>query len=680
MFDRDTKEVIRTGLPHPVGATSTDQGVNFSVYAGNATAVQVVLFDALGKSEVSCHALHRSDEGFWHVLIEGAGVGTVYGYRAQGPYEPSSGHRYQDSKLLLDPYARAVVGNFIWTQAHLDHGRDCEDNAAYMVKARVVDSGDFDWSNDQPPAIPMADTVLYELHVKGFTQRHPDIPAQIRGTYLGLASAAAINHFQTLGVTSINLLPVHFHVDEDHLVQRGKVNYWGYNTLGFFTVDPRYAISDPRTEFRQMVRQLHGAGIEVILDVVYNHTAEGNENGPTISWRGLDNAAYYRLPNGQMDHFENHSGCGNTLNMSHPATLKMVIDSLRYWVQEMHVDGFRFDLAAIMGRTDNGFSCTAPFFAAINNDPVLSQVKLIAEPWDIGPNGYRFGQFPAPWSEWNDQFRRGIRSYWIQHGSRVELASCLGGSADVFSGSGRPPQASINYVCAHDGFTLTDLLSYDVKHNEANGENNRDGSNDNQNWNCGHEGPTDLLGVVALRSRIKRAILTTLLLSRGVPMLMAGDETGRTQGGNNNAYCVDNPVTWLNWGDVDDSLFQFTSELLNLRRRFPQIRATDWLDGSNAQGQPDVRWLEADGSDIEPGTWHSSESNALATLLDGDPSLLMIFNGSAADETFNLPAGRWQIEMDSALRDPFDLTNQTAVYEEVYLMKARAVAVFCESK
>ncbi|MGB7305623.1 MAG: glycogen debranching protein GlgX [Burkholderiaceae bacterium] len=661
-----------------MGATLAERGVRFAVYAGNATQVDVVLFDQFGQSELGSYPLSRGADGVWAATVIEAGVGSVYGYRAQGPYDPSVGHRYQANKLLLDPYAKQIVGQFNWSDLHLDTGPEGSDNAAHMVKAQVVVDDDFDWGSDQAPGVPTTDTVLYEVHVKGFTQLNDNVPENLRGRYAGLASPAAIAHYRSLGITSINLLPVHYHLDEAHLAQRGKVNYWGYNTLGFFAPNPRYADRDPRTEFRQMVKDLHAAGIEVILDVVYNHTAEGNENGPTLSWRGLDNAAYYRLPATDKALYENHSGCGNTVNMSHPASLKMVLDSLRYWVTEMHVDGFRFDLAAILGRTDEGFSVKAPFFQALKDDPVLMQVKLIAEPWDIGPGGYQFGHFPDPWSEWNDQFRRRVRSYWMQQGSRADLASSIGGSGDTFSGAGRLPQASINYVCAHDGFTLHDLVSYDHKHNEANGEENRDGSDDNQSWNCGHEGPSDLLGVVALRARLKKAILSTLLLSRGVPMLMAGDELGRTQSGNNNAYCVDGPLTWLHWDGIDQSLMHFVSGLLALRRRYEQLRSSTWLGQTDTDHNQDVHWLEPDGHDIEMENWHREASNAVAVLLNGQRRLLILFNGSAADQTFELPIGRWQMEMDSALREPFSLADQMAVCEDAFLMKARAVTVFGE--
>lgn len=657
------------------GAVLLRDGVHFGVYAGQATSVQVVIFDAGGRSVVASQQLHAQGDGFWSGTVANAVVGTIYAFRADGPYDPKNGFRYQKNKCLLDPYARQITGSFVWSDAHLDTGPEGVDNAAFTVKAVVVDTDDFDWQSDKPLATPMSETILYEVHVKGFSQLQPDVEPALRGTYRALSAPASIAHFKRLGVTALNLLPVHYHIDESRLVQAGQVNYWGYNTLGFFAADPRYAVSDARTEFREMVRGLHAAGIEVILDVVYNHTAEGNEHGPTLSWRGLDNPGYYRLPDGHADSYENFSGCGNTINMSSAVTRMMVLDSLRYWVTDMHVDGFRFDLAAILGRTDHGFDRDAPFFREIAADPVLSRVKLIAEPWDIGPNGYRFGQFPAQWSEWNDQFRQRVRRYWVHHGSRADLASSLAGSSETFEASGRSAQASVNYICAHDGFTLLDLLSYNDKHNLANGEENRDGSSDNHNWNCGHEGPTNDTSVLSRRARIRRSLLATLFLARGVPMLMAGDEAGRTQLGNNNAYCQDNATTWFDWAQSDQETIEFTRAMMTLRQRFEQLQSTHWLTGENGRGLPDVQWLEPDGGVIDPAHWHTAANNGFAMWLNGPDTLLALFNGGDADQTFALPDGQWQLILDTSLARSFSFDAAQSTCNGALLVRSRSVIV-----
>ncbi|HZH05538.1 MAG TPA: glycogen debranching protein GlgX, partial [Lautropia sp.] len=548
---------LEPGRPHPLGATCTGRGVNFAVFSEHAAKVVVCIFDAQGRQEYARHELTEYTDGVWHGHLPGAGAGLVYGYRAWGPVDPEKGLRFNPCKLLLDPYARRFTGEFRWSDAHLDDGRHSGlDNARYIFKSTVTWSdqeltaaaaaevspaaGDrpaaFDWDGVRRPNTPLDESVLYEVHVKGFTRLHPQVPQALRGTYEGFCSAPAIAHLKRLGVTAVELLPVHESVCEQPLALKGLENYWGYNSIGFFAPDRRFAREDPVREFKTMVRELHRAGIEVILDVVYNHTAEGDHRGPTLSMRGLDNRSYYLLRRALPLHYENYTGTGNSLNLGHPRVLQMVMDSLRYWVTEMHVDGFRFDLATTLGRRRCGegggddFDRDAAFFHAVRQDPVLAGVKLIAEPWDIGGGGYQVGQFPAGWAEWNDRYRDTARSFWVSKGSyRGDMARRLAGSADVFRHAGRRPQASINYVTAHDGFTLQDVVSYSHKHNEANGEDNPDGTSDNRSWNCGLEGPTNMLMIQAMRARLKRALLATLLLSQGVPMMLGGDEMGRTQ-------------------------------------------------------------------------------------------------------------------------------------------------------
>jgi len=648
---------LHAGRPWPLGASVDAAGVNFAVFSAHATAIELCLYDDAGQTESARLEFPARSGDVWHGRLTGAGAGLVYGLRAHGPWLPQQGHRCNPHKLLLDPYARETVGRFEWSDLHRGHAGedpcriDPRDNGRIAIKARVV-ADRFDWRGDAPPATPWSDTVLYEAHVRGFSKLHPGVSEPQRGTYAGLCSDAALVHLRRLGITAVSLLPVQQFIDEERLVRIGLRNHWGYNTLGFFCVEPRYATAGAtggaaRDEFRHMVRRLHAAGIEVILDVVYNHTAETDEFGPTLSWRGLDNASYYRLPEGDGAHYENHAGCGNTLDLSHPRVLQMVIDSLRYWVQEMHVDGFRFDLATVLGRGHHGFDRHAAFFAGVMQDPLLQGVKLIAEPWDIGPGGYQLGQFPAGWVEWNDRYRDTMRAFWLAGGCpRGEFARRLCASSDLFQHRGRSPSASLNYIVSHDGFTLRDLVSYGQRHNLANGEDNRDGHGHNLSWNCGVEGPTDDAAVLALRSRLQRALLATLLLSQGTPMLAAGDELGHSQQGNNNPYCQDNPITWIDWSRTDEALIDWCARLIALRLQLLPL-ADAWHDDDSG-----LAWLGSDGKALSVADWHAPETRALGLRI-GRPGrsarpLLLLVN--AADRTldFLLPPGRWQALLDTS--------------------------------
>jgi len=651
---------LRCGRPWPLGASVDAEGVNFAVFSAHATAIELCLYDATGQAESARLMLPARSGDVWHGQLPDAGAGLVYGLRAHGPWQPRQGHRFNPHKLLLDPYARETVGRFEWSDRHRGQAgddplqMDLRDDADLALKARVVHDR-FDWQGDVPPARPWCDTVLYEVHVRSFSKLHPGVSEPQRGTYAGLASDAAIAHLQRLGVSAVSLLPVQHFIDEERLVRMGLRNHWGYNTLGFFCPEPRYAAAGAdgraqRDEFRQMVRRLHAAGIEVILDVVYNHTAETDEFGPTLSWRGLDNASYYRLPDDDLLHYENHTGCGNTLDLSHPRVLQMVMDSLRYWVQQMHVDGFRFDLATVLGRGRQGFDRHAAFFACVAQDPALRGVKLIAEPWDIGPGGYQLGQFPAGWVEWNDRFRDTMRGFWLRSEvSRGEFARRLCGSSDVFERRGRRPSASLNYVVSHDGFTLRDLVSYDHRHNEANGEHSRDGHAHNLSWNCGVEGPSDDAQVQALRSTLQRALLATLLLSQGTPMLAAGDELGHTQGGNNNPYCQDNAISWIDWSRADDGLTNYCARVIAVRREL-QPMADAWYGA--ADGGAGLLWLQPDGTTLSAQGWNDPAARAVGVRI-GRPGpstrpLLLLVNAGDQALDFHLPPGRWQTRLDSS--------------------------------
>ena len=654
--------ILAAGRPWPLGASWDGRGVNFAVVSAHAKAIELCLFDADGSRELSRTPLPARHHDVWHGYLEGAAPGLLYGYRAHGPWRPERGQRFNAHKLLLDPYAREIAGRFEWRAEHFGadphhpHHPDPRDNGAFALKARVVDNA-YDWAGDVHPHTPLADTVLYELHVKGFTKLHADVPEALRGTYAGLAHDAAIAHLKRLGVTAVSLLPVQQHLDEQRLVRMGLTNYWGYNTLGFFCAEPRLASGaggmSPRDEFRAMVKRLHRAGIEVILDVVYNHTAESDETGPTFSFRGLDNALYYRLQAQHRSHYENPTGCGNALDLRQPRVVQLVMDSLRYWAGEMHVDGFRFDLAPVLGRGDHGFDRRAPLFSAIAQDPLLCTLKMIAEPWDVGPGGYQLGGFPHGWLEWNDRFRDTMRGFWVEHGgTRGEFAQRLCASSATFQAQGRMPAESVNYAISHDGFTLRDLVSYSQKHNLANGENNRDGHGHNHSHNCGAEGPSEDPQVNALRGRLQRALLATQLLAQGTPMLAAGDELGHTQGGNNNPYCQDNEITWIAWDRIDADLMAFTQRVLELRRQALPL-GSRWYDGlADAQGVQDLTWLRADAKPLHGDEWRQAGQLALACLI-GKPGraaapLLWLINGSAAEVQFTLPAGAWQALLDTS--------------------------------
>jgi glycogen operon protein len=652
---------LQDGRPWPLGASVGPDGVNFAVVSAQATAIELCLFDATGRHETSRQRLPARSGDVWHGLLPGAAAGLLYGYRASGPWQPELGLRFNAHKLLLDPWAREIVGDFDWSGAHggaraeAPQEPDRRDNGGDALKARVVAA--------EPPAgasRPRAaddELLVYELHVRGFTQCMPQVPQGLRGTYLGLASEPAIAHLKRLGVNAVQLLPVQQAIDEQHLVRHGLRNYWGYNTIGFFCPSPRYATrpdgASARSEFRSMVQALHAAGIEVMLDVVYNHTPEADERGPTLSWRGLDNTSWYRLPPDRKAGYENHSGCGNTLDLRQPRAIQLVLDSLRYWVQQMGVDGFRFDLAPVLGRGDQGFDRRHAFFTALQQDPVLAGVRLIAEPWDIGPGGWQLGQFPAGWLEWNDRFRDTARAFWLGGDcTRGELARRLCGSADIFQARGRRPLESVNYVTSHDGFTLKDLVSYDLRHNEANQEGNRDGHGHNLSWNCGWEGPTEDPGVLSRRARLQRALLATVLLGQGTPMLAAGSEMGHSQRGNNNAYCQDNEISWLDWSQADHDLLRFVAHVSAVRRRRLPL-GPRWYNGlPDARGRPDLTWWRRTGEPLDAGHWSNRMSRIFGATIARPgrpgPALLLLVNARETDADFLLPAGRWQLEVDSA--------------------------------
>ena len=624
-----TSAVRPPGSPFPLGATSTPEGLNLAVRAPSAELVEACLF--LGDEEVRVPLEARS-HGVHHGFLPGVAVGTQYGLRAHGPWEPGRGLRFNPAKLLVDPYARAIVGDVTSPEVPRPGTPgdptqpDPRDSAPFVPRGVVVGNG-FDWGDDAPPATPWAETVLYEMHVKGFTAAHPGVPEHLRGTYAGLAHPAAIEHLVRLGVTAVELLPVHHSVPEPPLAARNTTNYWGYSSLGFFAPHAGYAADRAPGaqvgEFKSMVRALHAAGIEVILDVVYNHTAEGNDRGPTLSLRGLDNQAYYRLVEGDQGHYYDTTGTGNSLLMRSPHVLQLIMDSLRYWVLDMHVDGFRFDLAATLARQFHEVDRLSAFFDLVQQDPVISQVKLIAEPWDLGDGGYQVGAFPALWTEWNGKYRDTVRDFWRgEHAALPEFASRLTGSADLYESSGRRPFASVNFVTAHDGFTLRDLVSYDHKHNEANGEDNRDGTGNNRSWNHGVEGPTDDAAVVEGRLATMRALLATLLLSTGTPMLVMGDESGRTQHGNNNPYNQDNEISWMGWvlEPWQEDLLAWTTAILDVRRNHPALRQTEFFDGRPvAEGRPaDLAWLSPDGSPMTDGQWQDPATGTLVMALSGE--------------------------------------------------------------
>ncbi len=694
------KSRVREGAPFPLGATWDGLGVNFALFSAHAIKVELCLFDDAGETELERIELPEYTNEIFHGYLPDARPGTIYAYRVHGPYEPAAGHRFNPHKLLLDPYAKAHVGVLRRNDACFGYTIGCDDlsfderdSAPFVPKCRVIDPA-FTWGRERRPEVARDQTILYELHVRGYTKLHPAVPPELRGTYAGLGQRDVVDYIRSLGVTSVELLPVHTFVSDSYLLDKGLTNYWGYNSIGFFAPDPRYAAVPDFvfSEFKEMVARLHDAGLEVILDVVYNHTAEGNERGPTLSFRGIDNLAYYRLTAGQPRYYVNDTGTGNTLNLDHPRVLQMVTDSLRYWVTEMRVDGFRFDLGTILGREASGFDQSNGFLVSCVQDPVLSQVKLIAEPWDIGPGGYQVGGFPPGWAEWNDKFRDTVRGFWKGDAGKLpDLATRLTASADAFDTRGRKPWASVNFITAHDGFTLNDLVSYDHKHNEANGENNRDGTDNNHSWNHGVEGPTEDPEILDLRDRQRRNLLATLLLAQGTPMLLAGDEFGRTQGGNNNAYCQDNEISWVNWeiDEYDRLLIDFVRRLTGVRRAFPILHRNRFLTGEyNPELEvSDVRWLTPDATDMGPPHWADASARCLGILLDGrarasgiqrrsmDATALLVLNAHHDVVRFTIPevagGARWRRLIDTNVPDAAGRTEMQS--GDVYEVTGRSV-------
>jgi isoamylase len=692
------------GAAYPLGATWDGTGTNFSLFSEVATRVELCLIDERGREqrvdlpEVSTYC--------WHGYVPGVGPGQRYGFRVHGPYRPAQGARCNPSKLLLDPYAKAVEGRVRWDESAFGYpfgdpdGRRNRKNSARNVPWSVVTNPYFDWGHDRHPGTEWHETVIYEAHVKGMTRLHPDVPPDKRGTYAGLAEPAIIEHFKSLGVTAVELMPVHQFVHDDHLERKSLRNYWGYNSIGFFAPHNEYSSSGERgaqvQEFKNMVKRLHEAGIEVILDVVYNHTAEGNHLGPTLSFRGADNAAYYRLVQDDPRYYMDFTGTGNSMNMRHPHVLQLIMDSLRYWVLEMHVDGFRFDLASTLARELMDVDRLATFFHIIQQDPVISQVKLIAEPWDVGEGGYQVGNFPPLWSEWNGKYRDTVRDFWRGDEATLgEFAYRFTGSSDLYGSTGREPFASINFVTAHDGFTLRDLVSYDHKHNEDNGEDNRDGEDFNRSWNCGVEGDTDDPHVLALRARQQRNFLATLFLSQGVPMLVMGDEVGRTQQGNNNAYCQDNALSWVCWESADEALLEFTRRVIRLRHRHPALQRRRWFQGVSIRGSglTDIGWFKPDGSEMTDEDWNASFAKALGVFLNGqgilgrgprgerlsDQDLYVLFNAHHAPVEFCIPTALgeapWTLALDTHPQDEGIPQPQQAGVP--FAVEGRSTKVFC---
>ena len=683
------KEIrIREGLPFPRGATWDGQGTNFALFSANATKVEVCIFDDKGEREIYRIELPEYTNQIWHGYLPDVKPGTIYGYRVHGPYDPDAGHRFNPNKLLLDPYAVAYSGKLEWNPAIFgykmescdDMTFDERDSAPFMPKCRVVDPA-FDWpgipetqrKHREGYAIPFDDTIVYEAHVRGYTMKHPAVPENLRGTYAGLATKEVLDYIKSLGVTSIELLPIHAFVNDSHLADKKLTNYWGYNSIGFFSPDPKYASDKAHVlrEFKQMVAAIHDAGLEVILDVVYNHTAEGNEKGPTLSFKGIDNATYYSLIPDKKRYYINDTGTGNTMNLNHARVIQLVTDSLRYWVEQVRIDGFRFDLGTILAREASGFDSQSGFLRAVGQDPVLAGVKLIAEPWDCGPGGYQVGEFPPGWAEWNDKFRDDVRSFWKGNSSAAVLTERLCASGSIFNNQGRRPWACVNFITAHDGFTLNDLVSYNDKHNEANGENNQDGSSNNLSWNCGVEGPTDDPAINELRQRQMRNLLATLLLSQGTPMVLGGDEFARTQEGNNNAYCQDNEISWLNWNicDKGKSLTRFVQKLTALRHRYPILRRNLFLTGTYVEelGVKDVTWINANGSEMEQANWGDTGMRCFGMLMDGraqttgvkqrghEATLLMVINDHHDVVKFTFPecagGNEWSLLIDTNLHE-----------------------------
>jgi glycogen operon protein len=693
---------VRPGEPFPLGATWDGRGTNFAIFSEVAERVDLCLFDRNGHE--TRETLPERTAFCWHAYLRGVGPGQRYGFRVHGPWDPAKGLRCNPAKLLVDPYARAITGGIVWDPAVFpyplggdDLQQDDRDNAPFMPKGVVVDTA-FDWEGDKPLRRKLHETIIYEVHLKGFTKQHPEVPEAIRGTYSGLAHPAALKHLTSLGVTAVELLPIHEFVHEKHLLDKGLRNYWGYHPYGFFAPHGEYSShgngGGQVREFKQMVKALHAAGLEVILDVVYNHTGEGNHLGPMLNLKGIDNHAYYRTVEGDPRYYMDYTGTGNSLNMRHPHALMLVMDSLRYWVQEMHVDGFRFDLASTLARGLYEVDRLSAFFDIIHQDPTLSDVKLIAEPWDIGQGGYQVGNFPVRWCEWNGRYRDTVRDYWRGEGGTMgEFASRFTGSSDLYEDDGRNPYASVNFVTAHDGFTLRDLVSYNEKHNDANGEDGNDGESHNRSWNCGAEGPTDDTKVNALRARQQRNVLTTLLLSQGIPMLLGGDEMGRTQYGNNNAYCQDNEISWFNWQKVDHDLLEFTRRLIALHADHPAFRRRRWFKGCPVRGGGvgDIAWFRPDGKEMVDEDWQQPHTNSFGVFLNGnalrelddegrpvkDDSFLLLFNAHYEPLTFTMPApsfGRvWRVIIDTG--DGVDMKQRSYKAEESVMLPDRAMLV-----
>ncbi len=707
------------GKPYPLGATWDGEGVNFALFSENATGVELCLFESAdAEHEYARIKVREQTDYVWHIYIPGLKPGTLYGYRVDGPYDPNIGLRFNKNKLLYDPYAKAISGRIDWSEAMFgypvlseDPNRDLyfdeHDSAAGMPKSVVIDPA-FDWGDDKRPSTPLHTSIIYEMHVKGFTASHPDIPKELRGTYAAIALPETIEYLKALGVTAVELMPIHHFIYDKTLVDKGLSNYWGYNSIGFFAPHSAYSsagkLGQQVQEFKAMVKTLHKAGIEVILDVVYNHTAEGNHYGPTLCFRGIDNRAYYRLC-GNNDHtlryYNDYTGTGNTLNMLHPRSLQLVMDSLRYWVTEMHVDGFRFDLASALARGLHEVGKLSTFLDTIHQDPIISQVKLIAEPWDVGEGGYQVGNFPVLWAEWNGRYRDCVRDFWRGEESTVaELAYRLTGSSDLYQRTGRLPGASVNFVTAHDGFTLQDLVSYNEKHNEANGEDNRDGESHNRSWNCGVEGPTDDPEILALREKQKRNFLATLFFSQGVPMLVMGDEYGRTQGGNNNAYCQDNEISWFNWEWTQPQMaqFNFVQRLIQLRHDYPILHRRKFFHGRPIKGSgiSDIRWIRPDGADMTEDEWNTAHVRCLGMLLNGqameeydergnrikDDVLLLLINGYWEPITFKLPGKEgepdWAVLVDTHREGQ---SNQRQSYStgKQFNLEARSLVLMCQN-
>jgi glycogen operon protein len=705
------KMEVWPGNPYPLGATWDGEGVNFAIFSEHADKVELCLFDHRGREEIERITLAWQTDQVWHCYLPEARPGLLYGYRAYGPYAPQEGLRFNSAKLLLDPYAKAIYGHLRWHDALFgyrvgsptaDLSLDRCNSASFMPKCQVIDPA-FTWGNDRPPATSWSDTIIYELHVKGFTSQHPLIPQELRGTYAGLSSGPAVDYLKRLGVTAVELMPVHAFVDERRLVEKDLVNYWGYNSIGFFVPDSRYSAFGQINEFKTMVKTLHSAGIEVILDVVYNHTAEGNQLGPTLCFRGIDNLAYYRTEPENNRYYMDFTGCGNTLNMRHPRVLQLIMDSLRYWVLEMHVDGFRFDLASALARELYEVDRLGAFFDIIHQDPILSQVKLIAEPWDLGEGGYQVGNFPVGWTEWNGKFRDAVRAYWKGEGAKVgEFAHRLTGSSDLYEHGGRLPYASINFITCHDGFTLHDLVSYNGKHNEANLEDNRDGEDHNRSWNCGVEGPTDDPRVKALRSRQKRNFLASLFLSQGVPMLLAGDELGRSQQGNNNAYCQDNALSWIDWTlDAErEELLNFVRRLIVLRKAHPVFRRRHFFQGRLIKGGgiKDIIWLTPAGTEMSDDEWQNASAGCLGLFLAGtaieeqnergrpilDSNFLLLINAHHEPISFTIPTeipvNRWRVVFDTSGPDGSSKGKPTWGAADIYPLLDHSLALLVESK